>query len=98
MRRHVRIRRVRAANSIDPSPIDRKRLHSNFRDCNAAQKHMWLAEIVLLSADSVGTNEIMRRTGTSKTCIWRWQERFMVEGVDGLLCDDTRPSHAPPQS
>jgi transposase len=40
--------------------------------------------------------EIMRRTGTSKTCVWRWQERFMQEGVAGLLCDKTRPSRIPP--
>jgi len=43
-------------------------------------------------ADGVGTNEIMRRTGKSKTCVWRWQERFMKEGIDGLLHDKTRPS------
>jgi hypothetical protein len=30
-----------------------------------------------VSADGVGTNEFMRRTGKSKTCGWRWQERFM---------------------
>ena len=44
----------------------------------------------------VGTNEIMRRTGKSKTCVWRWQERFMEEGVDGLLRDKTRPSRIAP--
>jgi hypothetical protein len=38
----------------------------------------------------------MCRTGTSKTCDWRWQERFMQEGVDGLLRDKTRPSRVPP--
>jgi transposase len=38
----------------------------------------------------------MRRTGKSKTCVWRWQERFMEEGVDGLLRDKTRPSRIPP--
>ena len=54
------------------------------------------AEIVLLSADGVGTNEIMRRTGKSKTCVWRWQERFMQAGYDGLLRDKTRPSRIPP--
>ena len=27
----------------------------------------------------------MRRTGKSKTCVWRWQQRFMEEGYDGLL-------------
>ncbi len=34
----------------------------------------------------------MRRSGKSKTCVWRWQERFMQEGFDGLLRDKTRPS------
>jgi homeodomain-containing protein len=24
--------------------------------------------------------------------VWRWQERFMSEGVDGLLRDKTRPA------
>jgi hypothetical protein len=34
----------------------------------------------------------MRQTGMSETCVWRWQERFMEEGVDGLFRDKTRPS------
>ena len=38
----------------------------------------------------------MRRTGKSKTCVWRWQERFAAEGVDGLLRDKTRPPRVPP--
>ena len=33
----------------------------------------------------------MRRTGKSKPCLWRWQERFKTEGGDGLLRDKTRP-------
>jgi transposase len=66
------------------------------RDRNAPHKHVWRAEIVLLTADGVGTNEIMRRTGKSKTCVWRWQERFMQAGYDGLLRDKTRPSRIPP--
>ena len=27
-----------------------------------------------------------------KTCVWRWQERFAEEGVDGLLRHKTRPA------
>jgi hypothetical protein len=27
----------------------------------------------------------MRRTGKSKTCVWRWQERFTQQGYEGLL-------------
>jgi hypothetical protein len=38
----------------------------------------------------------MRQTGTSKTCAWRWQERFMQEGLGGILRDKTRPSRVPP--
>ena len=33
----------------------------------------------------------MRRSGLSKPVVWRWQERFMHDGVDGLLRDKTRP-------
>ena len=32
----------------------------------------------------------------SKTCIWRWQERFIEEGFEGLLRDKTRPSRIKP--
>src|SRR6201982_1160997 len=38
----------------------------------------------------------MRRPGKSKTCVWRWQERFMQAGYDSLLHDKTRPSRIRP--
>jgi transposase len=47
---------------------------------------------VLLSAERLGTTAIMCETCKSKTCVWRWQERFAAEGVDGLLRDKTRPA------
>jgi len=87
---------MRPGISITLSPPDRKRLQALLNDRNCAQKYAWRAEIVLLSADGIGTNEIIRRTGKSKTCVWRWQERFMKEGYDGLLRDKTRPSRIPP--
>ena len=83
---------------IDPliRPADRRGLKALAREGrNTPHKHVWRAEIVLLSADGVGTNEIMRRTGKSKTCVWRWQERFMEAGYDSLLHDKTRPSRIP---
>src|SRR5436853_1059669 len=91
----MRVWRMRTGISITLKTADRRRLTALARDRNTAQKHVWRAEIVLLSAAGVGTNEIMRRTGTSKTCVWRWQERFMQEGYDGLLRDKTRPSRIP---
>ena len=92
----MRVWRMRTGISITLKPADRRRLKVLARDRNAPHKHVWRAEIVLLSADGVGTNEIMRRTGKSKTCVWRWQERFMQEGYDGLLRDKTRPSRIQP--
>jgi len=62
----------------------------------APQKKVWRAEIVLLSADGVGTNEIKRRTGKSEACVWRWQERFTLEGFEGLLRDKIRPPRVAP--
>jgi transposase len=90
----MRICRMRTGISITLKPSDRRRLKPLARDRNAP--HVWRAEIVLLSANGVSTNEIMRETGKSKTCVWRWQERFMQEGYDGLLRDKTRPSRIPP--
>ena len=87
---------MRTGISIAVSSADRRRLKALIRNRNAPQKHVWRAQIVLLSAAGVGTNEIMRETGTSKTCVWRWQERFMKEGFAGLLRDKTRPSRVPP--
>ncbi len=86
---------MRTGIAITVSLDDRRRLEALVRDRNAPQKHVWRAEIVLLSADGVGTNEIMRRTAKSKTCVWRWQERFMNAGFEGLLRDKTRRSRIP---
>ena len=72
-------------------PEDRVRLERIAADRNTRQKHVWRAQIVLLSGDGVGTMEIMRYTGQSKPTVWRWQARFAAEGVDGLLRDKTRP-------
>ena len=92
----MRIWGMRPGVTIALSAADRRRLAAILRNRNAPQKHAWRAEIVLLSADGLGTVEIMRATGKSKTCVWRWQERFAEAGVAGLLRDKTRPSRLKP--
>ena len=79
-------------------PSDRDRLEGIIGSGNSSQKHVWRARIVLLSADGIGTMAIQRQTGKGKPTIWRWQARFMAEGVDGLLHDATRPAGTPPLS
>ena len=77
------------------SSSDRARLAAIVADRNRPQKHVWRAQVVLLTGDRLGTNEIMRRTGLGKPSVWRWQERYIEAGVDGLLRDKTRPSRIP---
>ena len=86
---------MRAGIVVKVSPADQIRLEGVVTDRNSPQKHVWRARIILLTAEGHGTAEIMRRTGKAKTAVWRWQERFMQEGVDGLLRDKTRPSRVP---
>jgi hypothetical protein len=86
---------MRAGKSVSVSSADTRRLKALVQDRNTPQKHPWRAQIGLLKAEGFGTNAIMRETGESKTCVWRWQERFAAEGVDGLLRDKTRPSRIP---
>jgi transposase len=80
------------------SPENRARLEAMSADRNSRSKVVWRANIVLATADGLGTNAIMKRTGKSKPCVWRWQERYMKEGVDGLLRDKTRPPGKKPLS
>src|SRR3546814_13607574 len=82
---------MRDGISFTVSADDRQRLRGIVADPKSPQKHVWRARIVLLSGEGRGTSAIMTETGKSKTCVWRWQERFMHEGVDGLLRDRPRP-------
>src|SRR3569833_1415145 len=87
---------MREGITVEVSTADRARLEAVVAARNSRQKHVWRARIVLATAEGCGTGEITRPTGKSKPCVWRWQERFMREGVAGLLRDKTRkPGKAP---
>src|SRR3712207_8883092 len=87
---------MRTGIDFDLSAADRARLKAVVADRNTPQKHVWRARIVLATAEGCGTSEIMRRTGKSKPCVWRWQERFMREGVAGPLRERARQFGIPP--
>ena len=82
---------MRRGISFTVSAGDGQRLRAIVADPKSPQKHVWRARIVLLSGAGLGTSAIMGETDKSKTCVWRWQERFMHEGVGGLLRDKSRP-------
>jgi transposase len=87
---------MRAGIVVNVTRGDRRRLDAIISDRSSPQKHVWRAKIILATADGCGTTEIMHRSGKAKPVVWRWQERFMLEGVDGLLRDKTRKPGKPP--
>ena len=87
---------MRAGITVKVTPDDRRRLEAIVSDRNAPQKHVWRAKIILATADGCRTSEIMRRSGKAKPVVWRWQARFMAEGVEGLTRDKTRKPGKPP--
>ena len=89
---------MRTGITINVTATDRERLLAIRANRNSPQKRVWRTNIILLTADGCGTAEIMRRAGVAKTAVWRWQELFMLAGVDGLLRDKTRPPRIPPLS
>jgi transposase len=72
------------------SEEDGKRLAAIVGDRNRPQKHVQRARIILLSADRLAVLAVARQTVGSRPAVWRWQQRFAEEGVDGLLRDKTR--------
>lgn len=89
---------MRTGISITLTAADFQRLEAIISSGNSPQKHVWRARIILMTGQGMGTHAIMSETGKSKTTIWRWQERFAQEGIDGLLRDKTRPPGKAPIS
>jgi transposase len=87
---------MRAGIEVSVTAEDRRRLEAIVGDRNRPLKHVARAEALIATAEGAGTLEIMRRSRLSKPAVWRWQERFMREGIEGLLRDKTRkPGKAP---
>ena len=72
------------------SKEDRKRLERIKSDPHSILKHVQRATIILHLGDGLTLSQTMRATGMSKPTVWRWWDRFLVEGVDGLLYDIPR--------
>src|SRR5712664_1964496 len=89
---------MRAGIVVNVTRADRRRLEAIVSDRSAPQKHVWRADIILATAEGCGMTEIMRRSGKSKPVVWRWQARFMAEGVEGLTRDKTRKPGKQPLS
>src|SRR3954467_7142752 len=82
--------------SVLLSVQDRVWLQRVVEDRRRPVKHVQRARIILLSADRLPVLEVAKRVEVSRPMVWRWQQRFAEEGVEGLLRDKTRPPGIPP--
>ena len=78
-------------SSILLSPADRGRLVAIVADRNRPHKHVQRARIILHSDERLPVLEVAKRAGVSRPAVWRWQQRFAEQGIEGLLRDKTRP-------
>jgi hypothetical protein len=75
------------------STRDRQRLEAVTLDRNRQPQHIERTQVVLASVASVGGGPVQQpalQFGVSRPMVWRWQQRFAEDGVNGLLCDKTR--------
>jgi transposase len=78
---------------VEVPPRDREVLASWVRSPSIRAGLAQRARIVLLAADGIGTNEIVRRVGVSKPTVIAWKKRYAAEGVGGL--DDRKKAGRP---
>ena len=79
---------MREGITVAVSASDRARLEAIVANRSSWQKHVWRARIVLLTADGLGTNEIMREAGISKSpvCLSLHADiRFLAQCRRGVL-------------
>jgi len=80
---------------VEVPPRDREVLASWVRSPSIRAGLAQRARIVLLAADGIGTNEIVRRTGVSKPTVILWKKRYAAEGTGGL---EDRPKPGKPRT
>lgn len=87
---------ARTTHEIELTRKERAELEALASNGNTAQKIAKRARIVLLTADGLSVNAIMRAAQASKTSVWNWPKRFIEAGIDGLRKDKTKkPGKAP---
>ena len=81
---------------VSVTASDRVRLEVVLAARGSPQKYVWRAHTILPTDQGLITNAIMASTSKSKTCVWRWQKRFMAEDVESLPRDKTLPAGISP--
>jgi len=77
------------------SDQERTTLQTWARARSQAQRVVQRAQIILLSADGVASQEIAQRLRVSRPTVQLWRERFLALRTEGLQKDAPRPGRIP---
>src|SRR5258707_6542598 len=78
------------------SPADRVELAGWVAGRNTPQKLVWRARIVLMWGEGAGVTAIVRALGKTKRTAYRWRDRYVERGIEGLKRDASRPGRKKP--
>jgi transposase len=87
---------MEAEQCIFLSRLDRAELAGWVVGRNTPQKLVWRARIVLMWADGAGVTAIVRALGKTKKTAYRWRDRCIELGIEGLKRDASRPGRKKP--
>ena len=86
------------STTITLNEPERQALEGLVANRNTPAKVVWRAKIILATARGLGTMAVCKESGKTKKTVWRWQERYAEEGIEGIKRDKTRPPGTPPLS
>ncbi len=86
---------MRTSRRLEVSDEDRAELERLVRSPTTEQRVALRGRIVLLSAEGVGTGEIVERLEITTSTITLWRDRYEQGGVRGLLKDAPRSGRRP---
>jgi transposase len=86
---------MRVAQTIVLTEETRRRLEHHARGRSTAARVVMRSRIVLLAADGFQNKQIAENLRVAPRMAALWRERFLEQGVDGLLKDAPRPGRTP---
>src|SRR5260370_787402 len=92
----MRVWGMTTESHVQLSSEDRAELEGWVAGRNTPQKLVWRARIVLMWADGAGITKIVQTTGKTKRTAYRWRDRYVERGIEGLRRDASRPGRKKP--
>ena len=77
-------RRRKTALPLHPTPAERQTLHAWQRATTISAGRARRGWIILLLADGMTITAITKTVGVSRRSVYRWVQRFLEQGVEGL--------------